>query len=419
MRVGYVVKRFPRYSETFVVTEVLAHEAAGWEVEVFSLRPPNDTHFQDLLARVRAPVRYVPESTRADGFWSALQEVGELLPRAWNALPDARGELAEDVYQAVLLAVEVRRRGLDHLHAHFGTVATTVARLASRLTAVPFTFTAHARDIFHETVRPDDLRRKLEDAAAVVTVSDFNVDYLRRTYGHSARRVRRLYNGLDLERFPFREPRDRPTRVVAVGRLVEKKGFATLLEAAALLAVRGVAFSVELIGTGELEQRLRQRVHELGLEARVRLLGPRPQADIVRAVAGAAAFAAPSVICSDGDREGLPTTLLEAMALGTPCVSTDVTGIPEVLRHGETGLLVPQNDAVALADALHRLLTNGSLRLELALRARGRIERDFDTRVNSARLRRLIVEAHASAATGVAEDEANAGLPAVVGERPR
>jgi len=414
MRVGYVVKRFPRYSETFVVTEVLAHEAAGWEVEVFSLRPPNDTHFQDLLARVRAPVRYVPESTRADGFWAALQDATEILPAAWSALPSARGELAEDVYQALLLAVEVRRRGLDHLHAHFGTVATTVARLASRLAGVPFTFTAHAKDIFHETVRPDDLRRKLDDAAAVVTVSEYNLSYLRRTYGRSARRVRRLYNGLDLERFPFREPRDRPARIVAVGRLVEKKGFAVLLDAAALLAARRVEFDVELIGTGELEQRLRQRVHDLGLEAWVRLLGPRPQAEMVRALAEACAFAAPSVIGSDGDREGLPTTLLEAMALGTPCVSTDVTGIPEVLRHGETGLLVPQNDPGALADALQRLLTDLPLRLELAHQARSKIEREFDTRVNSARLRRIIAEVHESATDHVAPHWADAGLPAVV-----
>jgi glycosyltransferase involved in cell wall biosynthesis len=418
MRVGYVVKRFPRYSETFVVTEVLAHEAAGWEVEIFSLRPPNDTHFQDLLAGVRAPVRYVPEATRADGFWAALQEAGELLPGTWSTLPDARGELAEDVYQAVLLAMEVHRRGLDHLHAHFATLAVTVARLAARLAGVPYTFTAHAKDIFHEAVQPADLRRKMEDAAAVVTVSDFNLEYLRRTYGSSARRVRRLYNGLDLERFPFREPRNRPPHVVAVGRLVEKKGFGVLLDAAARLAARGVGFSLELIGAGELERHLRQRIDELGLGACVRLLGPRPQAEIARAVAEAAAFAAPCVVANDGDRDGLPTTLLEAMALGTPCVSTDVTGVPEVVCHGETGLLVPQNDPVALADALERLLADGSLRVELARQARRQIEREFDARVNSARLRRMIAAAHGSATDRVAPGWVEAGPPAVVESIP-
>src|SRR5881628_2793077 len=128
MRIGYVVKRFPRYSETFVVTEVLAHEAAGWDVEIFSLRPPNDTHFQDLLARVRAPVRYLPsEGTRKADFWAALQDARRLLPGAWAALDAARGEAAGDVHQALVLALEVRRRGIEHLHAHFATAAATVA----------------------------------------------------------------------------------------------------------------------------------------------------------------------------------------------------------------------------------------------------------------------------------------------------
>ena len=415
MRIGYVVKRFPRYSETFVVTEVLAHEAAGCEVEIFSLRPPNDTHFQDLLARVRAPVHYVSECTRADSFWAALQEVWNLAPAARGALPDASGERAEDVYQAMQLALEVRQRGIDHLHAHFATVAVTVARLAARLAGVPFTFTAHAKDIFHEGVQPEDLRRKLEDAAAVVTVSDFNLEYLRRTFGPSARGVRRLYNGLDLERFPFREPLDRPARVVAVGRLVEKKGFGVLLDAAALLAAREVRFILELIGAGPLEEALRQRVQLLGLETRVRLLGPRPQAETARAVAGAAAFAAPCVVGSDGDREGLPTTLLEAMALGTPCVSTAITGIPEVLRDGQTGLLVPQNDPEALADALERLLEDSSLRVRLASQARRLIEREFDAHVNGARLRRLIAKVHGSAAGRVVGDRVETVLPAGVG----
>jgi colanic acid/amylovoran biosynthesis glycosyltransferase len=396
MRIGYVVKRFPRYSETFVVTEVLAHEAAGWDVEIFSLRPPNDTHFQDLLARVRAPVRYLPsEGTRPVDFWAALQEAGRVVPGAWAALESARDAPAGDVYQALLLALEVRRRGIEHLHAHFATVAADVARLAAGLADVPFSFTAHAKDIFHETVRPDDLRRKLEAAAAVVTVSDFNAAYLRATFGAAAARVRRVYNGLELDRFPYAEPRARGRRVVAVGRLVEKKGFEVLIEAAALLSARGVDFTVDLIGGGELEQPLQRRVGELGLGGRVRLRGPRPQAEIVRAVSEAAAFAAPCVVGRDGNRDGLPTTLLEAMAVGTPCVSTHVTGIPELVRDGETGLLVPQNDAAALATALERLLEDPALRVSLAARARRRIEEDFDARRNSGRLRQILGEVHA------------------------
>jgi glycosyltransferase involved in cell wall biosynthesis len=396
MRIGYVLKRFPRYSETFVVTEVLAHEAAGWEVEIFSLRPPIDTHFQDLLAKVRAPVRYLPsEGTRPVDFWAALQEARRALPMGWTALDAARDEPAGDVYQALLLALEVRRRGIEHLHAHFATVASTVAGLAARMAGVPFTFTAHAKDIYHDTVRPDDLRRKLTEAAAVVTVSDFNLAHLRDTYGPAAAGVWRVYNGLDLDRFPYREPRVRPPRVVSVGRLVEKKGFDVLINAASLLAEGGVDFTVDILGNGELEEELRRQIEALGLAARVRLMGPRPQAEVARAVAEAAAFAAPCVVGRDGNRDGLPTTLLEAMALGTPCVSTDVTGIPEVVRDGETGLVVPQNDASALAFALKRLLSDPELRLDLAARARRQIERDFDARRNGAQLREILSGIHA------------------------
>ena len=399
MRIGYVLKRFPRYSETFVVTEVLAHEAAGWDVEIFSLRPPNDTHFQDLLARVRAPVRYLPsEGTRPADFWDAIQEARRLMPGCWNALDAARGEPAGEVHQALVLAAEVRRRGIEHLHAHFATSAATVARLASRMAGVPFTFTAHAKDIYHEAVRPEDLRRKLTEAAAVVTVSDFNLAYLRETYGPAAAGVRRVYNGLDLDRFTYRDPRSRAARVVSVGRLVEKKGFDVLIEATGLLAERGTSLAVDIVGAGELEEPLARQVLSRGLAGRVRLLGPRPQAEIVRMVADAAAFAAPCVVGRDGNRDGLPTTLLEAMALGTPCVSTDVTGIPEILRDGETGLVVAQNDPAALAAALERLVGDEELRVALARRARRRIEEDFDSGANAARMRQLLSEVHAGRA---------------------
>jgi colanic acid/amylovoran biosynthesis glycosyltransferase len=387
-RVGYVLKRYPRYSETFVVTEILAHEAAGWEIEIFSLRSPNDTHFQDALARVRAPVRYLPRGcSSASDLRPALEETARLLPGLWPALDSARGEQATEVYQAAQLAAEVRRRGLDHLHAHFATMPATVARLAARMAGVPYSFTAHAKDIFHETVRPEDFGRKLQDAAAVVTVSDFNLRHLREAYGAAAARACRIYNGLDLEQFPYQPPRARPARVVAVGRLVEKKGFLDLVEACALLVRSGWDLTAVIVGEGELEPELRCQIDRQGLAARVRLLGPRPQAEIVHTVQEAAVLAAPCVVGSDGNRDGLPTTLLEAMALGTPCVSTDVTGIPEVVRHGQTGLIVPQYDPTALATTLARLLGDPELRVALAARARHLIEEEFDSRTNSARLR--------------------------------
>ena len=390
MTIGYVLKQYPRYSETFIVSEILAHEAAGVPVRIFSLRPPSDSHFQDVIAAVRSPVTYLPaEVPRASTFWQGLVEAGDALPGLWGALECARTEEMLDVHQAMLLAVEVKRSGITHLHAHFATTATAVARLAARLAGVTYTFTAHAKDIFHESVRLDDLRRKCEDALAVVTVSDFNLAYLRRVLGVSSVHVQRVYNGLDLPSFPFAPPTARARRILAVGRLVEKKGFDDLVAACAILAGRGVHFECDIVGGGEQEPVLRDLIARQGLAGRVSLLGPRPQREVKRLLQEAAVFAAPCVTASNADQDGLPTVLLEAMALGTPCISTDVTGIPEILRHDATGLQVPQRTPAALADALERLLDDVELRARLAAAARALVETDFDVHRNSVHMRSL------------------------------
>lgn len=390
-RIGYVVKVYPRFSETFIVNEVLAHERAGAELEIFSLRPPVSGRFHELLGRVRASTTYIPAGgLKADGLWHDLHEAGREVPHLWEVAVEASNDDARDVHQAALLAREALRRRVTHLHAHFASVSATVARLAARMAGLTYSVTAHAKDIFHEEVNEDHLRRKLADAAAVITVSDFNVTYLRRLCPEAGERVHRVYNGLDLERFPWSDPRERPPRIVAVGRLVEKKGFADLVEACAILARRGVPFECEIVGDGPEEPDLRARIARHGLEERVRLLGPRTQVEVLRIVASSAAFAAPCVIGADGNRDGLPTVLLEAMALGAPCVSTDVTGIPEVLHDGATGLMAPQHDPGRLADALRRLLADGALRSRLARAARSLIVEEFDVDGNAARIRALL-----------------------------
>ena len=222
MRVGYVVKRYPRYSETFIVNEILAHEAAGLDIEIFSLRPPTDSHFQDSIAQVRSPVNYLylsgerwmPEAKAAESLkgallWETIQTAGQTLPKLWSTLQSAQGHEVRDLYQAILLAQAVQAKDIRHLHAHFATLATTVTRLAARFAEVPYTFTAHAKDIFHQSVQADDLRVKLRDAAATVTVSDYTLTYLQQHYGAVAERSLRIYNGLDLERFPYQAPHQR------------------------------------------------------------------------------------------------------------------------------------------------------------------------------------------------------------------
>jgi colanic acid/amylovoran biosynthesis glycosyltransferase len=386
---AYVLKMYPRFSETFILGELLARERAGERLEVVSLRQPVDGRFHAALAQLRAPVTYLPTTSSASEAWRQLRTARSSRQAITAHLDELLAAEAGDAVQAVRLAELVRERGLTHLHAHFASVATTVARLASLLSGVPYSFTAHAKDIYHESVEPEDLRRKLADAHHVVTVSDYNLAHLRETYGADADRVHRVYNGLDLREAAWSDPADRAPLVVAVGRLVEKKGFDVLLDALARLHERCPSARAVIAGDGALAGDLRAQRDRLGLQDVVELPGPLPQTEVRDLLARAAVFAAPCVVGPDGNRDGLPTVLLEAMAAGAPAVSTDVTGIPEVVRHEQTGLLVPQHDAAALADALERLVTDRPLASRLSRAARALVETSFDVHVQADTLRRL------------------------------
>ncbi|GMT41710.1 MAG: colanic acid biosynthesis glycosyltransferase WcaL [bacterium] len=389
-RVGYVLKRYPRYSETFIVNEILALEAAGVEIEIFSLLPPTDGHFQDIISRVKAPVSYLEYAgIKTLDFWEAFKLASQAYPNLWLCMRDAVNEEHEIVYQALLLANAIRDKGLHRLHAHFASAAAGVAMLASRFAGVPYSFTTHAKDIFHNNVNSDDFNRKLLNAETVVTVSDYNVDFLQTKYGNSAQNVKRIYNGIDLDRFTFKPPQWNQNEIVAVGRLVEKKGFDDLIRACAILSERNIEFNCRIIGTGELLDDIRNLIKHFDLVGKVELTGPQPQCEIIKHVQNAALFAAPCLVGLDGNRDGLPTVLLEAMALGTPCVSTDVTGIPEAIRNNDTGLLVSQRNPRGLADAIEKLLGDFDLRLRIAQSARRLVESTFDVKQNSAALRNI------------------------------
>jgi len=387
LRVAYVLKVYPRTSQTFVLTEILAHERAGLDMEIFSLRRTDDTRFHAALARVQSPVFQIARaSTKASLVLNELREHGRHLPKLWDVVENSNAS-SEDLLQAARLSRVVVDRDINHLHAHFGTVATVVARLVMKITGVSYSFTAHAKDIFHEIVDEDVLRNKLNDAAGVITVSQFNVVFLKEKYADAASRVKLIYNGLDLDEFQFEPDQNRPPLILGVGRLVEKKGFSYLLEACAILRSKGVRFRCEIVGGGVLESALQEQFRKLDLGDCVKLCGAMSQTDVKKKIRQSRLLAAPCVHAEDQDRDGLPTILLEAMALGTPCISTPVTGIPEVLRNEETGLMVPERDATALADACERLLADPDLCGTLAQNGRQLIEDNFDIDKNTAKIR--------------------------------
>lgn len=397
MRVAYIVKRYPRYSETFIVNEILAHEQAGAHVFIFALLPPQDTHFQDIISKVRAPIKYLsPKAERASAFWEVQKKVAQLFPEYWQVLGQFPHASAREILQSLELSLYVVKKKIDHLHAHFATTSTTVAQITSAITGITFTFTAHAKDIFHEDNDFVALKGKFYDAACAITVSDFNTRYLKDDLGISPSEFVRIYNGLDLNQFHYHEPVERAPLICAVGRLVEKKGFSYLLEACRILKTQQVDFRCELIGQGEEEEVLQALVSELDIADVVTMRGSLPQNEVKEYLKQSAVFAAPCVVGEDGNRDGLPTVLLESMALGTPCVSTDVTGIPEVIIDEQTGLMVEQNNSVSLANALKRLLTNGGLRVTLASNARRLIEEHFDIVANTREIRGCFSKAVAS-----------------------
>lgn len=384
-RVAYVVKRYPRFSETFIVNEILAHEATGLPIEIFSLRPPVDTHFQDLISRVRAPLTYLSDGQlKAADLWDAIRKASRTIPKLVSKLEASINvESALDIYCGVQLAVTCLKHGLTHIHAHFASSPATVAKIASSLTGIPFSITAHAKDIFHESVDEQDLGEKLMEAKVTFTVSEFNLKHLRERFPAAKEKVIRLYNGMHLNDFGFQPQRPRASKIIAVGRFVEKKGFSDLIIACDILRKRNVDFQCQLVGGGEQEEMLTRYVSQLGLQNQVHLLGPQPQRVVKELIQDSSVMAAPCVHGKDGNRDGLPTVLLESMALGTPCISTAVTGIPEVIQHGVTGLIVPEYAPEALADALADLLSNSSQRERFAEASRQLIEREFDITRNT------------------------------------
>ena len=397
--VAYLIKMYPRFSETFILAELLELERQGATLQVFSLKKPDDGIFHADVARLRARVTYLPESPLLDpgSFAAAHRELLAADPRRYAralgaALRRGRAATLKHFLQAGWIAVRLRRAGIAHVHAHFASGPAAVALHLHRLTGITYSFTAHAKDIYIQDVDREELAAKLRAARFAVTVSDYNREHLSRLAGGG--RLVRIYNGLDLERFaPNGAAPEEPPLVLAVGRLIEKKGFADLVEACARLRDEGRRFRCRIVGKGELRGALRRRIAELGLEDVVELAGPLPREALLELYPRASVLVAPSVVGADGNRDGLPTVLIEAMALGVPVVSTDVTGIPELVEDGRTGLLVAQHDPAALAAAIGRLLADSAGAAALAAAGRERVQRRFDLRANVAQLRELLEEA--------------------------
>lgn len=389
--IAVLLKGYPRLSETFIAQEIRGIERRGIEVRIFSLRRPHDQTRHPVHDEIEAPVTYLPEYLYREplrvlrGLAAARRKPGfATAVRVWrkDLFRDPTPNRIRRFGQALVLAGELPQ-DVAHLHAHFLHTPASVARYAAVLLGLPWSCSAHAKDIW--TTPEWEKREKLAACAWAVTCTRFNYEHLRRL-SPNGDRVGLVYHGLDFERFPppggqvRRSDGSSPEQVVrllCVGRAVEKKGLDDLLAALAKLP-SALHWELHHVGGGALLRRLERQSRRLGLASRVHWHGPLAQSEVLRHYANADLFVLASRVARDGDRDGLPNVLMEAQSQRLACVATRVSAIPELIRDGETGVLTPPGDVDALAETIARLIADPGLRARLAAAGEWRVRTAFD-----------------------------------------
>ena len=388
--IAYLFERFPSFGQTFCYREVAELERQGMKVHVYSIRRPADEPKQDWDRELVGRVHYLPEegplvrevdhALREGKVSSAAREAIEKWGRQTDFLR---------LYQAVYVGMRLRQDGLTRVHAHFAGMAARTAFWIEQFFGVPYSLTAHANDIFAPRDFAISLAKLIQRAAAVVTVSDYSAGLLKERFPESAAKIQRVYNGVDPARFHPADFGSGVPAIVSIGRLIEKKGFADLIEACRLLKPRGRPFACEIIGEGPLEVVLRAQIAEAGLESCVKLAGPLTQSEIVSRLAFATIFVLPCTREEGGGMDNLPTVIMEAMAAGLPVISTPLGGIPEMVEHERNGELVPEHDPAAVCAAMERLIADPARARKFGERGREMTREKFSIEANVRALRVL------------------------------
>jgi len=370
---AYLFERFPSFGQTFCYREAAELARQGVAPPIFSIRNPKDESPQDWDVRIVQRVHYLPGEEQLLREIHRASKTGKLTTEIIGAL-DAWGRRTDflRLYQAVYVGLRLQEMGIRHVHAHFAGMAARTAFWIHKFFPITFSFTAHANDIFAPRDFEIGLDRLVDAARIIVTVTDYAARFLRERFPNRADRIYRVYNGLNLSEFGRTDFSFTPPLIVAVGRLIAKKGFADLIRACGMLAEGGKPFQCEIVGEGPLENELRAQIEQLDLQNRVALSGAKPQREVRRRLAAASVFVLPSVVDSAGGIDNLPTVIMEAMATALPVISTDIGGIPEMVVENETGFLVRPGDTGALARAVEKMIDDRQLAQRLG---RGGYER--------------------------------------------
>lgn len=396
-RVVYIVRSWPRLSQTFVVNEVLALERRGVQLDIVSLVRSGETVVQPQVADVRARVSYFDEPMRrrirphlaafvaAPGRYVGALLLGLRRPGLAAGYGDSSALTC--LAHAVRIAAGIHAlRGPSrptHVHAHFAHDPALVGMFVAKLTGLPFSFTGHARDLYQIPAR--SLAARAAQATTLVTCCEANVTYIRETLPDAQVPVEVIHHGVDLDRFtpPASRDHDGAPVLVSVGRLVEKKGFGDLLHG---LARVQRDFLLRIYGDGPLHDELVQLRDQLGLADRVDFMGGRDSDEILAALTTADAFVLTPTTTQDGDRDGIPNVLVESMACGLPVVTTTAGGITELVRHDVNGLLCEPEDVAGIARSIATVVGDAELRHRLGAAGRRTVEADYDVNTAAARL---------------------------------
>jgi colanic acid/amylovoran biosynthesis glycosyltransferase len=393
-RVAYILLWFPEPSQTFVLDEVNTMVKLGLDVRVYSLYGPRPARRLAGMADVLAPVHHLGLAATGTLFrdllclgrtWGpeAARFLRQVAVRRWRRL-ETGGEALWACLAGVHLAGIMRDEGIDHIHAPWADGPATAAWVASRLSGIPFSFCAHAQDIYP----PDGaLLEKISAAAFVRTENRSNLKYLSGLFPQTAEKMVNIYPGAPMTKAQRQVPASPPLRLLAVGRFVRKKGFSLLLEACRLLAEQGLDFQLTLAGDGPERPQLVKLIGEYDLTARVELPGFVAHGQVSRLMQQAHLFIMPSLVAPSGDRDGIPTVILEALLQEVPVVATEVSGIPEVVIPGDTGWLTPPEDPQTLARDMLAALSDPAEARRRAHAGGALVAREFDSRTNYGRLK--------------------------------